>query len=94
MPTLSVVIDGVLKADGTLEFDALPAIPPGRVRITLQPLGELPIRPERLPDPPWEDDSIPAPFDLPRSGEVERVQPRAGAERLPEPLEELSGDGR
>jgi hypothetical protein len=42
---------------------------------------------ERLPDIPWLDESIPAPFDLPRPDEVERVQPRAAAERLPESLE-------
>jgi hypothetical protein len=42
---------------------------------------------ERLPDIPWEDESIPAPFDLPRPDEVERVRPRAAAERLPEPLD-------
>jgi len=39
---------------------------------------------ERLPDVPWLDDSISAPFDLPRPGVAERVQPRPVSKRLPE----------
>jgi hypothetical protein len=31
-----VVVGGVLKPDGTLELDDKPALPPGRVHITLQ----------------------------------------------------------
>ena len=38
----------------------------------------------RLPDAPWLDDDSSAPFDLPRYGTAERVQPRLAVERLPE----------
>jgi hypothetical protein len=92
MSTMSFVATGLLKADGTLEFDCPPPLPPGRVRITLQSLGEKETGVVRLPDAPWPDDSIPAPFDLPRPGVVERVQPHQVAERLPEPLEALPED--
>jgi hypothetical protein len=84
MSTIGTVIDGVLRSDGTLELDASPRLPPGRVRVTVQPLVDGRTEAERLPDAPWLDDGIPAPFDLPRSGVAERVQPRAVAERLPE----------
>jgi hypothetical protein len=93
MSTSSIVLDGLLKPDGTLQFDIPPCLPPGRVRVTLQPLGEGVTGVERLPDVPWPDESIPAPFDLPRPDEVERVQPRAVAERLPEPLEWIQEEG-
>ncbi len=85
MSAASIVLDGLLKPDGTLEFDAAPRLPPGRVRITLQFLEQGRAEAERLPDTPWVDDSISAPFDLPRPGVVEWVCPRTVAERLPEP---------
>ena len=42
-----------------------------------------PNRSIRLPDPPIEDESLVAPFDLPR-GPGRRVHPKRGAERLPD----------
>lgn len=84
MSTVSTVIDGVLRSDGTLELDAPPQMPPGRVRVTLEPLVESRKGSQRLPDEPWLDDSISAPFDLPRPNATTRVQPRYLAERLPE----------
>jgi hypothetical protein len=33
------VIEGTLKADGTLELDAKPSLQPGRVTVILQPAG-------------------------------------------------------
>jgi hypothetical protein len=92
MSTMSVVATGLLKADGTLEQDQPPGLPPGRVRVTLQTMGEKETGVVRLPDAPWSDDSIPAPFDLPRPGVVERVQPRPVAQRLPEFVEGLQED--
>jgi hypothetical protein len=85
MSTMSIVINGLLRPDGTLELETTPKLPPGRVRVTLQPLGEGCADSERLPDPPWQDEAISAPFDLPRTGRAMRVQPRIIAERLPEP---------
>ena len=32
----SVVLEGVLKSDGTLELEGRPALPPGRVRVRLE----------------------------------------------------------
>jgi len=84
---MSLVIDGMLKPDGIVQLDAPPQLRLGRVRVTLQPLAEGQTAPERLPDAPWMDESIPAPFDLPRSGACRRVRPRVVAERLPEILE-------
>ena len=75
----SIEIEGTLEADGRLILDEKPALPPGRVRVALRPLANT----ERLPDAPWPDDAIPAPFDLPREGTVDRIQPRTVSERLP-----------
>ena len=90
MPTVSAVIDGLLTPEGTLRLDAPPRLPPGRVRVTVQSLVDERNEAERLPDAPWLDDAIPAPFDLPRSGIVERVRPRPIPERLPELLAEIT----
>lgn len=43
-----VVVQGTLKADGTLELDRKPELPPGRVRIIVQLMPELPTT-----DPFW-----------------------------------------
>ena len=80
----TIEVAGTLQANGQLILDEKPALPPGRVRVALQPLVEKETLAERLPDVPWLDDSISAPFDLPRLGAVVRVHPRAVAERLPE----------
>lgn len=89
-----IVVEGDLRADGTIKLDVSPPLPAGRVRVTVQSLPKTPPESARLPDSPWLDDSIPAPFDLPHFGEVERVQPRQGAPRLPEPFEESGEEGR
>ena len=83
MITLDVVVDGMLRSDGTLKLDVVPRLAPGRVRVTLQPL-ESRVGAERSPDGPWLDESISAPFDLPRPGLAERVEARIVTERLPE----------
>jgi hypothetical protein len=80
----AIELAGTLQADGKLILDEKPALPPGRVRVALQPLIEGKSKAERLPDVPWVDDCIPAPFDLPREGTVVRVQARTITERLPE----------
>ncbi len=91
MSTASIVLDGLLKPDGTLVFDAPPPLPPGRVRITLQQFENSRAGKERLPDPPQIDESISAPCDLPRP-RGERVEPRVVQERLPDRLEGLQDD--
>jgi hypothetical protein len=79
----SVVLDGVITADGNLEVQVPSSFPPGPVRVTVQPVQAG----ERLPDPPWPDEGIPAPFDLPYLGVSKRVEPRPAKERLPEPFD-------
>jgi hypothetical protein len=86
----SIVLDGFLKPDGTIQFDTPPDLPPGRVRValhTLEPSRGM----DRLPDGPWLDHCIPAPFDLPHAGNAQPVQPRTSRERLPEPFEWSEG---
>ena len=80
MPAMDIVVNGLLQPGGTLQLDFVPAMSPGRVRVTLQPLGNA----ERLPDAPWLDESVSAPFDLPRPGARKRVHARVVAERLPD----------
>jgi len=83
----NIVLEGLLKPDGTLELRSRPPFPPGRVRVTLEAIKDEPVPTERLPDPPWPDASVPAPLDLPRPLRMKRVQPREVAERLPDPIE-------
>ena len=37
-----IVVRGVVKPDGTLELDGRVPMPAGKVRVTLQPVPELP----------------------------------------------------
>jgi hypothetical protein len=87
--SMGVILEGDLRADGTITLDARPPLPPGRVRVTVQGLARAAPPATRLPDPPWPDDCIPAPFDLPHFGEATPVRPRRGERRLPEPFEKL-----
>ena len=89
-----IVLDGNLRADGTIALDGHPPLPPGRVRVTVQGLAKEPPAATRLPDPPWLDDSLSPPFDLPHFGAARRVQPRPGKLRLPEPFEGFGEETR
>lgn len=81
----SIVIDGVLKSDGTLELWSLPAWPPGPVRVTLEARPEAGIEREQLPDgicdPPMLDPWIQLPLPENRT----RVCPKLGELPLPDP---------
>jgi hypothetical protein len=55
--------------------------------IVLEAIKDHPLPTERLPDPPWPGESVPAPLDLPPPLEVRGVQAREVAERLPDPLQ-------
>ncbi len=91
MATPSIVLDGLLKPDGTVVLDASPQLTPGRVRVTLQRLDDKHAEKERLPDLPWNDESISAPCDLPYPI-GERVEPRVVEEQLPDLLDGLQED--
>jgi hypothetical protein len=80
MTVNSIEVAGTLQPDGNLILDEKPAMAAGRVCVALRRLAGG----ERLPDAPFFDDAIPAPFDLPRAGPVIRVRPRIVLERLPE----------
>ncbi|MBX9584090.1 MAG: hypothetical protein K2X87_27640 [Gemmataceae bacterium] len=75
---------GTLHPDGAVTLDEPPRLAPGRVRVALAPLPAV-----RLPDGPFLDESIPAPFDLPWEGLVRAVV----AERVPYRYPDLSDFG-
>ncbi len=87
-----IEMEGTLQADGRLVLDEVPALPQGRVRVSLQPLTAQRAARDRLPDPPWTDDSISAPCDLPYENALVSVQTRSIPERLPDVLFGLSED--
>ena len=78
---MNTKIEETLRADGSLILDEAPSLPVGRVRVALRSAS-------RVPDSPWLDESVSAPFDLPRQGVIVTVHPRSAAERLPQlPIE-------
>jgi hypothetical protein len=91
----SIVLEGVLKPDGTLELWSQPALPPGRVRVTLEATTATgSMLPELRPDSPWRDESVPAPVDLPMPSPSEPIEAREVAELLPEPFAWAEADAR
>lgn len=91
---VSAVLEGLLKADDTIELASHPAVPPGPVRVRLEALSGTGNGVERLPDPPWLDESIPAPCDLPLPDKGEPVTLREVRDWLPEPFEVSESDLR
>lgn len=49
MSATHIIVEGVLKPDGTLELDSKVTLPPGRVQLIVQSLADLPIG-----DPFWQ----------------------------------------
>src|SRR5947207_10808437 len=102
MPTLSadmaahppIVLEGIVKADGTLEIQGRPKLPPGPVRVTLEVSAESSNSTEFLPDLPWLDESVPAPFDLPLPQKPQPIEASAIQELLPVPFEWAEDDVR
>lgn len=41
MPTNTIEIQGTLREDGTLVLDDKPNLPPGRVKVTVEPMPDL-----------------------------------------------------
>ena len=88
MSALSIVLNGQIKLDGSLELESTPRLRPGAVRVPL----ELVERRAKelaapLPDPPIDDECISAPFDLPRPEKAEPIKVHKVIARLPEPFE-------
>ena len=87
MASLEITIEGTIKPDGSIELDQPSNLPPGPVQITLRRIpATLPSEISRQPDGPWPDESISAPFDLPRTGQSRTVRTRVGTLRLPDPV--------
>ena len=85
LATLEITIDGIIKPDGSIELNQPSSLPPGPVQITLRRIPiTLPTEDSRRPDGPWPDESITAPFDLPRLVESRSVRVRIGTLRLPD----------
>ena len=88
----SIILEGELKSNGTLELWSPPAWPPGPVRVTLESLPGAIGKAALRPDPPWPDESISAPFDLPMPGNARPIVARRVAEVLPAPFELTATD--
>jgi len=73
-------LTGTLQANGSIVLDEPPPLAPGRVSVVLKPLPTT----VRLPDPPFLDDCISAPFDLPYEGPVTDVTAEKVPYRYPE----------
>ncbi len=82
---LDLVYDGILEADGTIHLDRPPEVPPGPVQVTLRARIANGKNDPLLPDPPWPDESISAPCDLPLLGPREHVELREVDVWLPDP---------
>ena len=88
MSTASIILQGMVKPDGTLELDQMVKLPTGRVQITIQPIAEM--------TQPYEDwwqnlqaaravlESRGSGFRSQEAIEAEREDFRSGDERLEE----------
>ena len=81
----SIVLEGVLKSDGTLELWRLPPFPPGPVRVTLEALPETGIEMAHLPDGICEPPMLDPWVELPLPENRTRVYPKLGVMPLPDP---------
>ena len=89
------VVPGLILPDGTLQLTGACSMPPGPVEVVLRSIAtgspSLPARTVRVPDY-IDDPYIVAPFDLPRTGPMQRIVPKVmDSYPLPEPhdLEEF-----
>ena len=92
--TVTMVAQGVLRPDGMIELIDPVDLPlePRPVTVTLtEPQAsavdssKMTPRLQREPGGIWFDESIPAPFDLPRPGTPQPVKVEPGGVRLPDP---------
>lgn len=93
----AVVVQGVVKPDGTLELQEKVNMPPGRVRVTVAPLPELP-----KDDPFWQMmqhlwDGQKARGHVPRSAEEVETERQALREEWDErmrTIEQIQSEAR
>jgi hypothetical protein len=77
--TSAIVLDGLLKSDGTLELARHPALPPGPVRVTLEPVLEA------SADGVCESSMLDSWVELPLPENGKRLYPKLGELPLPDP---------
>ena len=82
-PNNPVVVTGFLLSDGTVRLDHPLGIQSGPIEVTIRPIAAPR---DRLPDPPADDLSESARFDLPRRGDVRSVHPSRVLHRFPDPV--------
>jgi hypothetical protein len=89
MDTDTVILRGIVKADGSLEVEGKVPLPPGRVQLTVQPVPELP------PDDPfWQRmraiwDAQKAAGHVPRGAEQVEAERRALRDEWEERAQDL-----
>src|SRR6266704_1721285 len=81
----TIVLDGLLKPDGTVELQSHPALPPGRVRVTLEAVAEASTETDRLPDGVCEGPMLDPWGELPPPENRLRLYPKLGELPLPDP---------
>ncbi len=97
MSATAVVVQGVVKPDGTLELEGKLLLPAGKVQVTVQPLPDLP-----ADDPFWQRmraiwDAQNTAGHVPRSAEeieAQQREMREGWARRQEALEQLQEESR
>jgi hypothetical protein len=88
MPGEAVVIQGTIRPDGTLELDEKPALPAGRVQITIVSLPDLPVddpfwqRMRKI----WEGQKVRG--HVPRSAEEVEAERRRAREEMEEEIQD------
>ena len=92
--TVTMVLQGMLRPDGLIELLEPVDLPsePRPVTVTLTEFQASTVVPskttprlQREPGGVWLDESISAPFDLPRPGTPRPVKAEPGGVRLPDP---------
>ena len=81
-----VIVEGVLKADGTLELESRPALPAGPVRVRLESIP--PAKPRITSDYALHDEGMIDPWiELPLPAMATVVRPKRGKLPLPDPIQ-------
>lgn len=94
----TIIVRGILKADGTLEVPQPLALPPGPVQITIQPLPASPVRHEDwwqyLQRARAELEARGHPFRTQEEIEAERAAFRSGDEHIEDVYRRIEAEHR